>query len=149
VSTSASSASSRGNAYALHVLVSRLDRNADRILRVELGLSYPRFLLLLTLGRVGAVTQRALADELGLTEPTVSRTVTALASDGLVDVTSVAGTGNRRRVSLTTEGRNVVDKSADRLEAAFDELLVAARVTPADLAMITDRLLRTLDGEQP
>jgi DNA-binding MarR family transcriptional regulator len=134
----------RGISYDLHVLVGRLDRDADRILRAELDLSYPKFLTLITLRRTGPVTQRALADELGLTEPTVSRGVGALAEAGLVSVTSTAGAGNRRSVALTDGGRSQVDKSADRLEAAFGDLLRAADVDPALLRDLTTRLLTVL-----
>jgi DNA-binding MarR family transcriptional regulator len=134
----------RGTAYDLHVLVARLDRNADRILRAELDLSYPRFLLLLTLRRTGALTQRALAEELGITEPTVSRTVTSLADAGLTAVTSTPGQGNRRAVSLTDEGAALVEKGAARLEDAFRSLLAGAGVDHTTLHDVTRRLLDTL-----
>ena len=48
--------------YDLHVLTTRLDRAADRILRAELGVPYRRYLALLMVGDLGAATQRALAD---------------------------------------------------------------------------------------
>jgi DNA-binding MarR family transcriptional regulator len=131
------------------VLVSRLDRNADRILRAELDLTYPRFLLLLALRRIGAVTQRALADELGVTEPTVSRSLAALAERGLLTVEAVAGQGHRRSVTLTAAGRTLVDKCSERLESAFDVLVSAAGVTATELDRLTERLLDTLDGAPP
>lgn len=137
-----------GTAYDLHVLVARLDRSADRILHAELGLSYPRFLALLTLRRTGPVTQRTLADELGITEPTAGRTVAALAADGLVAVTTVPGTGNRRSVELTAQGAALVAKGADRLEDAFGSLVAAAGVDHAALADGVRRLLDTLTAPE-
>jgi DNA-binding MarR family transcriptional regulator len=56
----------------LHTLVSRLERAGDRILRTTHGLSYRRFMVLVTVGELGTCTQRALADSLAVTEPSVS-----------------------------------------------------------------------------
>jgi DNA-binding MarR family transcriptional regulator len=135
---------SSGTACDLHVLVARLDRNADRILRADLDLSYPRFLLLLTLRRTGPLTQRALAGELGVTEPTVSRTATSLAAAGHLSIGVTPGGGNRRAVALTEQGAALVDKGTARLEDAFGSLVGAAGVDPAVLREVTGRLLRTL-----
>lgn len=70
---------------SLHTLTARLDRAADQILRVEAGLSYSRFLALFMIGSAGPGTQRALADRLGVTEPSVSRMTRALEEAGLVE----------------------------------------------------------------
>ena len=40
-------------AYALHALVAVLDRAADRILQERLGITFNRYLTLLTLQRLG------------------------------------------------------------------------------------------------
>jgi DNA-binding MarR family transcriptional regulator len=135
--------------HGLHRLVARLDRSADRLLRDEQGLSFSHFLTLLTSYRLGPVTQRALADELGVTEPTVSRSVAALAGRRLLSVTTVSGQGHRRSVALTPEGRIVVTACAERLETAFQGLLEAAGVRAAELDELTARLLTTLDGGSP
>lgn len=58
---------------SLHALTARLDRAPDRMLRAEAGLSHSRFLALYLVGASGAETQRALADLLAVTEPSVSR----------------------------------------------------------------------------
>jgi DNA-binding MarR family transcriptional regulator len=135
--------------HGLHRLVARLDRAADRILRAELDVSYPHFLLLLTLQGLGPVTQRSLADELGVTEPTVSRSVAPLAGRGLLTVTTVSGQGHRRSVALTADGRALVTACSERLEAAFEGLLDQAGVRAAELDDATARLLKTLDGGPP
>lgn len=135
-----------GTAHDLHVLVSRLDRVADRILREELDVSYPRFLALLVLRGTGPVTQRALAEELGVTEPTASRTVAALAEAGQVTVTVTAGTGNRRSVALTDSGLALVVKGSARLEDAFDVLVRAAGVDHSGLADAVRGLLAALSA---
>lgn len=134
-----------GLAHQLHVLVSSLDRSADRLLaEVDESLSYPRFLLLLTVRRVGPTTQRTLARELGLAEPTVSRTLAGMATRGLVSVTSTPGAGNRRTVDLTPLGDKLLTAAETRLEEAFDSLVAMAGVDRDALADGVRRLLRTL-----
>lgn len=141
--------SPRRGAYGLHVLVARLDRSADRILRAELDLTYSRYLVLLALHRVGAVTQRQLADELGLSEPAVSRALTPLVDAGLLTVDAVSGQGHRRRVALTAAGTDLVERAAQRLEAAFAALLAGASVAADDLDRLTASLIDTLDAGPP
>src|ERR1700712_3064840 len=109
--------------YDLHVLTTRLDRAADRILRAELGVPYRRYLALLMVGDLGAATQRALADGLGVTEPSVSRMTSVLVEDGLLDAPPDPGGGNRRRLSLTPAGRTAVDRCRDLLESRFDAVV--------------------------
>ena len=134
-----------GLAHQLHVLVGALDRAADRILaEVDGSLSYPRFLLLLTVRRLGPTTQRALARELGLAEPTVSRTLAGMATRDLVSVTTTPGGGNRRTVALTEFGSKLLETAETRLEEAFDGLTRAAGVDHDALATAVHRLLTTL-----
>lgn len=130
-------------AYALHVVVSLLDRSADQILP-SMGLTYSRYLALLTIERLGEATQRAIADGVGITEPAVSRTVRALQSEGLVDAKVIPGLGNRRSVHLTADGQALVDRAATQLEQAFGELLIAAGLAPADVLAVTDPIIKLL-----
>ncbi|MGO9753442.1 MAG: MarR family winged helix-turn-helix transcriptional regulator [Solirubrobacteraceae bacterium] len=70
----------------LHKLTVRLDRAADVRLRTDAGVSYPRFLALYMVGSAGADTQRALAERLGVSEPSVSRMVRVLAENKWLEV---------------------------------------------------------------
>ena len=134
-------------AYALHVVVSLLDRSADQILPA-LGLTYSRYLTLLTIERLGEATQRAIADGVGITEPAVSRTVRALQSEGLVEAKAVPGLGNRRAVQLTAAGQRLVDRAATQLEQAFGDLLTAAGLAPTNVLAVTDPIIKLLgEGE--
>lgn len=133
----------RDPAYALHAVVFLLDRAADDILPA-LDLTYSRFLALLTIERLGGATQRAVADALGVTEPSASRTIRRLQEDGLVDSSAMPGVGNRRTVSLTDKGDRVVDEAAARLERSFADLLKEAGLRPAQVVDVTDPLLATL-----
>lgn len=133
-------------AYALHALVAVLDRAADRILQERLGISFNRYLTLLTLQRLGTATQRELATELGVSEPSVSRSVPPLTDAGFLTVTSVAGEGNRRRVELTAVGEKLVDEAADVLEDAFAQVMKQAGVRKKQILAITDPMLGVISG---
>jgi DNA-binding MarR family transcriptional regulator len=133
-------------AYALHALVSVLDRAADQILQERLGLTFNRFLTLLTLQRLGMATQRELAAELGVSEPSVSRSVPALTEAGFLTVTSVTGEGNRRRVELTAVGEKLVNEAADVLEDAFAQVMKQAGVRSKQILAITDPMLGVIAG---
>lgn len=135
-------------AYALHALVAVLDRAADQILKERLGTTYSRFLTLLTLQRLGSATQRELAAELGVSEPSVSRSVPLLTKEGLLTATSVPGEGNRRRVELTAVGEKLVDEAADILEDSFAQLMAAAGMEPDRILDITNPLLGVLTDAQ-
>lgn len=133
----------RQPAYALHAVVFLLDRAAEGILP-ELGLTYSRFLALLTIERLGGATQRSIAGSLGVTEPSVSRAIRGLQEAGLAAASSTPGTGNRRVVTLTDKGQRVVDEAAHQLERSFGDLLAHAGLSRSDVLAITDPLLRAL-----
>ena len=135
-------------AYALHAVVALLDRSADQILP-SLGLTYSRYLTLLTIERLGETTQRAIADAVGVTEPAVSRTIRSLQGDGLVAAKVIPGTGNRRAVALTQAGQRLVDRAADQLESAFGVLLRAAGLTASEVLAVTDPIIKLLADEEP
>ncbi|MEV7803047.1 MarR family transcriptional regulator [Microbispora sp. NPDC088329] len=129
----------------LHVLIARLDRAADRILRAEHNISYSRFLALTLVGELGASTQRTLAEYLGVTEPSVSRMTGILAADGLLDVQPDPAGGNRRQLSLTGEGKRVVSSIRQEFEDRLATVVAESGVPYAEYAEHTARLLTTFD----
>ncbi|TQS29368.1 MarR family winged helix-turn-helix transcriptional regulator [Microbispora sp. KK1-11] len=129
----------------LHVLTARLDRAADRILRAEHGISYSRFLALTLVGELGASTQRTLAEYLGVTEPSVSRMTAVLAAEGLLDVQPDPAGGNRRRLSLTDEGKRRVTSIRQEFEDRLAAVVAHSGVPYAEYAEHTARLLATFD----
>lgn len=135
----------RNLSLSLHVLTARLDRMADRLLRAEHGISYHRFLALVFVGELGASTQRALADQLGVTEPSVSRMTAVLAADGLLNVEADPAGGNRRRLSLTEKGRHLVTETRRDFEDRLAGYIEHSGVPYAQYAEHTERLLSTLD----
>jgi DNA-binding MarR family transcriptional regulator len=134
-------------AYDLHAVTSRLDRLADRILAAETGTSYSRFLALYYIS-LGADTQRALADWLGVTEPSVSRTVANLADAGLVSLGTHPEGGNRRMLRLTPAGVGTVEHCGGLLNARFAALLAITDIDAAAYATSTRRLLRAIADQE-
>ncbi|WP_330230937.1 MarR family transcriptional regulator [Nocardia sp. NBC_00508] len=131
--------------FDLHVLTARLDRAADRILRAEHGVSYSRFLALTFVGELGASTQRALADRLGVTEPSVSRMTAVLAAEGLLVVQPDPGGGRSRRLSLTGKGKQLVAAAQQGLEERLAAVVAESGVPYDEYARQTARLLTTFE----
>jgi DNA-binding MarR family transcriptional regulator len=131
---------------SLHKLTARLDRAADAFLRAEAGLSYSRFLALYMVGSEGADTQRALAERLGVSEPSVSRMVRVLAAGGLLEMVSDPGGGNRHRLLLTVEGERLLQRWGGELERRLAALLEASGVPYGSYLAHTKRLLAALDA---
>lgn len=130
----------------LHALTARLDRAADRILRTEYNVSYHRFLALFTMAESAHITQRALAERLGVTEQAVSRMTGVLAAAGLLDVQPDPAGGNRRRVELPMNGHKLVGRCREALEGRLAELVEASGVPYDDYARHTRQLLATLNS---
>ncbi len=135
----------KGLSYELHKLTARLDRVADGLLRETAGVSYARFLALFAVRECGG-TQRDMARWLGLSEPSASRMVRVLAGDGLLEVTTLAGQGNRRQVRLTAKGDELVDRCGELLEARFEAFVTRCGVDYQTHQDQTRRLLDNLDN---
>ncbi|WP_152546942.1 MarR family winged helix-turn-helix transcriptional regulator [Amycolatopsis orientalis] len=131
--------------FDLHALTARLDRSADRILQAEYGFSYRRFRMLLIVGKLGEATQRAVSEELGVSEPSASRMTGVLARMGLLDARPDPAGGNRRRLSLTVEGKQMVEQCRALLERRFRDLVRRSGVSYADYARSTRLLLDALN----
>ncbi len=115
------------------------------MLRTEHDISYSRFLALTLISELGVSTQRALADGLGVTEPSVSRMTAVLAADGLLDVQPDPAGGNRRQLSLTGKGERLVASLRQEFEEKLAALVEHSGVPYAEFAEHTARLLATLD----
>lgn len=131
--------------YELHKLTARLDRVADGLLREEAGVSYARFLALLAV-RECSGTQRDMARWLGLSEPSASRMARVLAGDGLLEIKTTAGHGNRRQVQLTAEGDELINRCGELLEARFEAFVELCGVDYRTYQGQTRRLLGQLDA---
>lgn len=140
----------RSLSFSLHALTARLDRVADRILLAEAGVSYARFLALFMVGELGATTQRALAERLGVTDPSVSRMTAALVRARLLDAVPEPAGGNRRQLSLTSEGKELVERCASLLESRLVALVHSSGIPYTEYTRHTNQLLAALaTGDQP
>lgn len=131
--------------FALHRLTARLDRSVDRILQAEVGLTYRRFLTLVVVDELGQASQRALAEVLDVSEPSVSRMVGVLEQAGLVKVGAAPAGGNKRQVALTGSGKDAVRRSRELLEQRLAGLVARSGVPYARYARDTERLIDALD----
>jgi DNA-binding MarR family transcriptional regulator len=129
----------------LHRLTARLDRAADTFLRAEAGVSYPRFLALFLIGSEGADTQRALADRLGVSEPSVSRMVRVLVESGFLETMRAPTGGNRNQLRLTGAGEQLVTRWGAALEERLASLVDAAGVPYRAYLTHTRHLLAALE----
>ncbi|MYX09196.1 winged helix DNA-binding protein [Streptomyces sp. SID8375] len=135
----------RNLSFNLHVLTARLDRAADRTLQAEHNVSYSRFLALTLVRELGTPTQRALADCLGVTEPSVSRMTAALAAEGLLDAQPDPAGGRRRRLSLTEKGVRLVTSVQQGFEERLAALVARSGVPYDEYAEHTARLLAAFE----
>jgi DNA-binding MarR family transcriptional regulator len=129
---------------SLHALTFRLDRAADRILRAERNVSYRRFLTLYAIGVLGAPSQRAVAEWMGVSEPSVSRMTRVLVDEGFLDAPPDPAGGNRRRLELTASGQALVASCGGLLEDRFAALVETAGVSYGDYRESTQRLFAAL-----
>lgn len=134
--------------FDLHALTAKLDRSADRILRAERGVSYRRFIALFMVRDLEATTQRALAEKLNVSEPSISRMTTVLADAGLLVVKPDPGGGNRRQLRLTRRGDRLVDDCRDLLVDRFRILVDTSGIDATRYARQTKRLLAELEKEE-
>jgi DNA-binding MarR family transcriptional regulator len=133
--------------FDLHALTAKLDRSADRILRAERGVSYRRFIALFMVRELEATTQRALAEKLNVSEPSISRMTTVLADAGLLEVAPDPGGGNRRKLRLTRRGDRLVDDCRELLVDRFRILVDRSGIDGTRYARHTKRLLAVLDED--
>lgn len=109
-------------------------------------MSYSRFLALYMVGAEGADTQRALAERLGVSEPSVSRMVRVLAERGWLESVPDPAGGNRNQLRLTATGEQLVGRWGAELEERLGALLEAAGVPYRTYLAYTNRLLAALDA---
>lgn len=134
-------------AYDLHVLVRSLDRSAE-VRLAPFGLSYARYLALVIIGDHDGLTQRELATALGQSEPTASRTATALADAGWLEAVRTPGTGNRRTLTLTASGRDLLDRASASLGSDFDDVVRGIGQDPDLIAEHVRRLTAIIEGSR-
>ena len=125
--------------FTLNHLVSELNRNADRILRAEFGLTYSQFLFLVHLESSGTVSSSVLARSMGVSRAAVSKRVTWFTTRGLVHSGQSHSDQRLLTLGLTTRGKKLVQQMSDLLEARFRERFDG--LITVDLEQLNDTLL--------
>jgi DNA-binding MarR family transcriptional regulator len=141
-------------------VVSRLSRVRDFIdaqlaaVFGNFGLTTPSFAVLVTLARLGGesagVSQRRLADELGLTPGTVSVRIDRLSEDGLVSRVPDPDARRNVLVALTPKGRELFERAVPAHLANEARLLSA--LTEDEQKLLADllrKLLVEFEGSAP
>ena len=107
--------------FTLNHLVGELNKNADRILRDEFGLTYSQFLFLLHLQASGKVSSSTLARQMGVSRAAVSKRVSWFTSRGLIDSGHAPSDNRVLTLALTPRGKKLTTQMSDVLEARFRE----------------------------
>ncbi len=130
----------------------RMQSQTQRILDAhELPIQAAQFPFLAAIDRIGPLTVGELADAVGVTQPGATRALAQLADDGLVEIAQAAGDQRRKSITLTKQGKKLVDVGKRDvwpvIEAAVKDLCKKLDGTLLDqLAAIEDGLTdRSLD----
>ncbi len=129
-----------------------LDAELEEVF-AESGLTGPSFAALVTLARIAGehgVSQRRLADELGLTPGTVSVRVDRLVEQGLAVRTPDPDSQRNILVALTSQGRALFDRVAPA-HLDNEQRLLSALTEPEQqlLADLLRKLLAEFEGSRP
>jgi len=131
-------------------LLDVLGRIVRRLTRLSGGLdegpaltATQRVALIETVEAGSPIRLHDLAERLGVTAPTASRAVDGLVEHGMLERRPDPADRRAVRISLTAEGRSLVDERKSRLLAAF--LPAVATMPPADQERLVE-LLTELDG---
>jgi DNA-binding MarR family transcriptional regulator len=125
-----------------------LDRAADTLLQVQLGISYKRALFLLVLQQGDTVTQHQLALALGYSDPAVSMMLVELVKEGYVQTAPSAMHRRKRLVTITPQGSALAATARQMLDAHFDQLLLLADVDAQEYRALIERLYQALITKQ-
>lgn len=120
-------------ASALRIPVMRLARRL-RAERTDRSLTLTQLAVLSTLSRHGAMTPTALAAHERVQPPSITRTVTALESYGLVGREAHPSDRRQHVIVLTRAGRDLVTETARRRDAWLSKQLRA--LTPDERAVL-------------
>ena len=130
--------------FLLGKFMFEIDRAADQLLQVNVGISYRRFLFLTVLQYRGTVTQHELAVALGYSDPAVSTMLVELAKVGYIQTKPSPEHGRKRLVTITPKGSEIVAQGRKVLDAHFDQLMILADVDAKHYRDLTERLYEAL-----
>ena len=88
----------------------RLQAQTQRILDAhELNIQAAQFPFLAAIDRLGPLTVGEMAEAVGMTQPGATRALGQLESEGLVEITQSSDDARRKSVTLTKQGKRLVE----------------------------------------
>lgn len=103
--------------YLLHELAFLIDSHSDQVLRERLGIGYSQFKILMILEEKDGTTQKAIADALVQSEPSISRQIKILQRSGLIQVQISKSNKRERLVHLTLQGEHMLERASYALNS--------------------------------
>ena len=134
--------------YKLHKLVFSLDREASRLVKTHLNISYRRVLFLVVLYNNKPLTQHELAGMLGYSDAAVSLMLKELREEGCLTVAPSPEHGRKKIVFLTQAGESIAQKASKLLDEKFAQLGRRAGVELTTYAQSTEQLYQALNNEE-
>lgn len=99
-------------------------RNAVDHYMSSLGLTQTRWIALLHLDRIGeGCSQKELADNIGIEQPSLLRTLNQLEQSGLIIRKACADDARRKNLWFTTEGRELLEQVENMAKAGRQKML--------------------------
>jgi DNA-binding MarR family transcriptional regulator len=140
--------------FKLHQATALIDRVADNYLQSTHEIRFAPYLVLLMVEVLGPTDQQSIATALDVSRASITQRVGALRERNLLRVEPNPADPRANRVSLTAEGKRLVDAAWQGLERDLAE--VDEGVDEAALAAQLDRLIRNSlavlakqQGQQP
>ncbi|MFY9641931.1 MAG: MarR family winged helix-turn-helix transcriptional regulator [Rhodomicrobium sp.] len=136
--------------HKIYLLGQVLSSSADRLLRARFGLGFNGYMALHALENVQQCSQAQLAGFVGITEAGISRIVTRLAGEGLLETATDPSNRRRTLLVLTPKGAELVQKASSLLEELFGRKAERA-VTREDLQTFEralDAILAIMEQKQ-
>lgn len=110
----------------LLVVAAAVEREAERELKVSFGLTFSQFRVLSILKRTGEVSQREVAEALGVTPAVITRQADVLVARGLMSQRTSPASRREKLVALLPRGEEAVNEAgalvADRLKPLMHSL---------------------------
>ncbi len=95
----------------LLVVAAALEREAERELKVSFGLTFSQFRVLSILKRTGEVSQREVAEALGVTPAVITRQADVLVGRGLMSQRTSPTSRREKLVALQPRGEEAVEQA--------------------------------------
>lgn len=130
---------------ALHHLVTVIDDYADTWLRTHHNITFNQYHVIAVLFDEEPTDVTSLAHCLGVSKAAVSKRLPALASAGYLITAADPHHARRVVITLTEQGRRIVDAAAPQLDTLFRDLLAETGINVGALHADLTTMITTLE----